>query len=197
MTVSGFPETPAAAPVVEVASWGRRFGAFIIDNIILGIPTGIYAFGKVMSEFSDAGMFDGGEPSEAEMTRIMESMTGDMVMFGLIGTILSALYFILMHGGLGRTLGKMAFGIKVIKDDGSRCDMGAAFKRAVVYPIGGGVPYVGWLVTILNGLWPLWDERHQSLGDKLASTYVVRKEQAVGRTVPLVGPPPQAPPPAI
>lgn len=196
VTVSGFPET-SAAPVVEVASWGRRFGALIIDNIILGIPTGIYVFGKMMTEFSDAGMLDGAEPSEAEMSRMMESMTGDMVLFGLVGTILGALYFILMHGGLGRTLGKMAFGIKVIKDDGSRCDMGAAFKRAVVYPIGGGVPYIGWLVTIVNGLWPLWDERHQSLGDKLGSTYVVRKEAVVGRTVPLAGPPPQAPPPAI
>ena len=197
MTVSGFPETPAA-PVVEVASWGRRFGAFIIDNIILGIPTGIFAFGRVMSEFSDAGMFDGGETSEAEMTRIMENMTGDMVMFGLVGTIIGALYFILMHAGLGRTLGKMVFGIKVIKDDGTPCDFGGAFRRAVVYPIGGGVPYIGWLVTILNGLWPLWDERHQSLGDKLASTYVVRKEQALGRTVPLSGPPPpQIPPPTL
>jgi uncharacterized RDD family membrane protein YckC len=197
VTVSGFPETPAAAPVVEVASWGRRFGALIIDNIILGIPTGIFAFGKVMSEFSDAGLLDGAEPSEAEIARVIENMTGsgDMVMFGLIGTILGALYFILMHGGLGRTLGKMAFGIKVIKDDGSRCDMGAAFKRAVVYPTGGGVPYIGWLVTILNGLWPLWDDRHQSLGDKLASTYVVRKEAVVGRTVPLAPPPAQNPPP--
>lgn len=196
MTVSGFQETPAA-PVVEVASWGRRLGAFIIDNILLAIPAGLYAFGRVMGELSDAGMLDGREPSEAEMTRIMENLTGDMVMFGLFGTILGALYFILMHGGLGRTLGKMAFGIKVIKDDGSRCDMGAAFRRAVVYPIGGGVPYIGWLVTLLNGLWPLWDERHQSLGDKLGGTYVVRKDQAVGRTVPLAGPPPQAPPPAI
>lgn len=194
MTVAGLPETPAA-PVVEVASWGRRFGALIIDNIILGIPTGIFAFGKVMSEFADAGMFEGNtQPSEAEMTRIMENMTGDMVMFGLIGTILSALYFILMHGTLGRTLGKMAVGIKVIKDDGSPCDLNSAFRRAVVYPIGGGVPYIGWLVTIVNGLWPLWDDRHQSLGDKLANTYVVRKEQAVGRTVPLAAPTPPPPP---
>jgi uncharacterized RDD family membrane protein YckC len=189
MTVSGLPETPAA-PVVEVASWGRRFGAWILDNIILGIPTGIYAFGRVMSEFSDAGILDGGEPSESEINRITENMTGDMMMFGLIGMIIGALYFILMHGGLGRTLGKMAFGIKVIKDDGSPCDMGAAFRRAVVYPIGGGVPYIGWLVTIINGLWPLWDERHQSLGDKLGGTYVVRKEQVVGRTVPLAPQPP-------
>lgn len=189
MTVSGLPETPAA-PVVEVASWGRRFGAWILDNIILGIPTGIYAFGRVMSEFSDAGILDGGEPSQSEINRITENMTDDMMMFGLIGMIIGALYFILMHGGLGRTLGKMAFGIKVIKDDGSPCDMGAAFRRAVVYPIGGGVPYIGWLVTIINGLWPLWDERHQSLGDKLGGTYVVRKEQVVGRTVPLTPQPP-------
>lgn len=193
MTVPGIPEAPAP-PVVEVASWGRRFGAFIVDNIILGIPIGIYAFGRVMSEFSDAGVFEGTEPSEAELNRVMDSMTGDMLMFGLIGTIIGALYFILMHGTVGKTLGKMMFGIKVIKDDGNLCDLGAAFRRAVVYPIGGGVPYIGWLITIINGLWPLWDDRHQSLGDKLGATYVVRKEQAVGRTVPLAGPPTPPPP---
>lgn len=193
MTVAGMPGAPSA-PVVEVASWGRRFGAWIIDNIILAIPTGIFAFGKVMSEFSEAGMLDGAEPSEAEMTRIMENITSEMVMFGLIATIIGTLYFVLMHAGFGRTLGKMACGIKVIKDDGTPCDIGAAFRRAVVYPIGGGVPYIGWIVTILNGLWPLWDDRHQSLGDKLGATYVVRKEQAVGRTVPLAGP---NPPPTV
>ncbi|HEX2149538.1 MAG TPA: RDD family protein [Actinomycetota bacterium] len=192
------PSVPAAAPpLVEVASWGRRFGAIIIDNILLGIPTGVFAFFMAMSEFEEAGMFDGSEPSEAEMTEIMNGMMGDFVLFGLISTIIGALYFILMHGSLGRTLGKMVFGIKVIKDDGSRCDMGAAFRRAVVYPIGGGVPYVGWLVTILNGLWPLWDDKHQSLGDKLGATYVVRKDPSPGPMVPIAGSPPQSPTPSV
>ncbi|CAN5805586.1 hypothetical protein BH23ACT12_BH23ACT12_17270 [soil metagenome] len=190
MTVPGIPQTPAP-PVVEVASWGRRVGAFIVDNVILAIPAGVFAFFTAMSEFAEAGLFDGPEPSQAQMNEVIDSMMGDFVLFGLVSTIIGALYFILMHGTVGRTLGKMVFGIKVIKDDGTPCDLGAAFRRAVVYPIGGGVPYIGWLITILNGLWPLWDDKHQSLGDKLGTTYVVRKEQTMGRTVPLADSPTQ------
>ncbi len=162
--------------MVEASSWGRRLGAFIIDNLILGIPIGGLVMTRVLAEMSAAGMLDSSAPpSEAALNNFMNDMMGEFMLYGFIGSVISLLYFVLMHGTLGRTLGKMAVGIKVIRDDGTPCDLGAAFKRAVVYPIAGGVPYIGGLVTILNGLWPLWDEKRQSLGDKLAGTYVVRK----------------------
>ncbi|HVL50883.1 MAG TPA: RDD family protein [Actinomycetota bacterium] len=169
------PETPAT-PTVEASSWGRRLGAFIIDNLILGIPLGVLMVGRMLGEMSEAGMFEGeAAPSEDALNTLMADMMGEFMLYGFLGSVVALLYFVVMHGALGRTLGKMAVGIKVIKDDGTPCDFGAAFKRAVVYPIAGGVPYIGGLVTVLNGLWPLWDEKRQSLGDKLGATYVVRK----------------------
>jgi uncharacterized RDD family membrane protein YckC len=196
MAFDGLQAAPAPT-VVEAASWGRRFGAWIIDSIITGIPTGIYVFSRMMREFADAGMFESSTPpNPEEITELTNLVMEDLLLVGLISTIIAAVYFVLMHGAAGRTLGKMAVGIKVIKNDGTRCDFGAAFRRAVVYPIGGGVPWIGGIVTLLNGLWPLWDDRHQSLGDKLGGTYVVRKDPVTRPVVPLE-PSPPPPPPAV
>jgi uncharacterized RDD family membrane protein YckC len=87
--------------------------------------------------------------------------------------ILAGVYYILMHGLKGQTLGKMVLGITVVNEDGTPIDLGIAAKRAVLFPIASVVPYVGSLLTLLNGLWPLWDVKHQSLGDKMAGTLVV------------------------
>lgn len=196
MAIEGLEPVPAPT-AVEAANWGRRFGAWIIDSIITGIPTGLYVFSRMMREFADAGIFQSTTPPDPEeIAEITNLVMDDLLYVGLISTIIATVYFVVMHGAVGRTLGKMALGIKVIKDDGTRCDFAAAFRRAVVYPIGGGVPYIGGIVTLLNGLWPLWDDKHQSLGDKLAGTYVVRKDPVARPVVPLA-PPPQAPPPAV
>lgn len=195
MAIEGLDPAPTPT-VVEAANWGRRFGAWIIDAIITGIPTSIYIFSKMMREFADAGIFQSTTPPDPEeIAELTNLVMDDLLFVGLISTIIATVYFVLMHGAVGRTLGKMAVGIKVIKDDGTRCDFAAAFRRAVVYPIGGGVPYIGGIVTLLNGLWPLWDDKHQSLGDKLAGTYVVRKDPVARPVVP-PAPPPQTPPPA-
>jgi uncharacterized RDD family membrane protein YckC len=196
MAIEGLEPAPAPQ-VVEAAPWGRRFGAWIIDSIITGIPTSVYIFSKMMREFAAAGIFESSAPpTPDDISRITNRVMDDLLLIGLISTLIAAVYFVLLHGATGRTLGKMAVGIKVIKDDGSKCDFAAAFRRAVVYPIGGGVPWIGGIVTLLNGLWPLWDDKHQSLGDKLAGTYVVRKDPVV-RNVPLATVTPQVPPPAV
>lgn len=172
MSVAGFagPEAPA----VEISSWGRRFGAWAVDFGIFAILFGIFGAGKAISELNAQGLLNE-NPDEAAIERVVENLTGYFFVFGLVATLVMTAYFIVMHATAGKTLGKMAVGIKVVKDDGTPCDWAAAGKRAVVYPLGGGVPYVGTLIALLNGFWPLWDEKHQSLGDKLGGTYVVKK----------------------
>jgi uncharacterized RDD family membrane protein YckC len=67
----------------------------------------------------------------------------------------------------------MAVGITVVNEEGSRIDFATAAKRAVVFPLLAVVPYLGSLLSLLNGFWPLWEEKRQSLGDKFAGTLVV------------------------
>ena len=178
--VSGDLAGAPVAPAAEVASWGRRFGAWIIDWILLSIVPSFIMFGRMMGELADAGLLNPNAPAnpiqiQSEVNEIVSGMMGEFIWISLLFNIVSFLYFVLMHGVSGRTLGKMATGIKVIKEDGTPCDLGAAAKRGVVHPLASGVPTVGVIVLVLNGLWPLWDQKHQSLGDKLGATYVVRR----------------------
>ena len=37
------------------------------------------------------------------------------------------------------------------------------------------VPFVGWILVLLDLLFPLWDEKKQTIHDKAASTYVIKR----------------------
>jgi uncharacterized RDD family membrane protein YckC len=178
MSTAGFAYP--ASPMVEAASWARRFGAYFLDGLLLGIPFVGFMMARMMGVLAEAGLFEQSGPmSEAEMNRLLEGMYGDMygemVLIGLFTTLVTVVYDVVMHATLGRTVGKMACSIKVIKVDGTPCDWAAAAKRALVKPLAGGVPFIGTLISLLNGFWPLFDDKHQSLGDKLGGTYVVNK----------------------
>lgn len=69
----------------------------------------------------------------------------------------------------GQTPGKMMFGIRVIKTDGSVFTFTDALMRYVGYLINSAAFGMGWF-------WAFFDENRQGWHDKLARTYVVRAE---------------------
>ena len=77
------------------------------------------------------------------------------------------------------TVGKHAVGLAVRRVDGSRISFGRAVLREVVARqllfVAGGA-FVGGLPMLLDLLFPLWDDKAQSLHDKIAGTIVVRAE---------------------
>jgi uncharacterized RDD family membrane protein YckC len=154
------PADPLAK--VELASWGRRAAALLLDGFVL--------FLGFMVLFAIALAVD---PSFDETA---DPAAGDEVGVGWIVLILGmllgpALYAWLMLGAWGQTLGKMALGIRVVRaDDTNRIGYLRALGRV------GSV----WLLSLLyiplllSYLWPLWDSRNQTLQDKMASTVVIR-----------------------
>jgi uncharacterized RDD family membrane protein YckC len=100
-----------------------------------------------------------------------------MPAWGLVfGTVLGflllpILYFWLMVGAWDRTLGKMALGVRVVRAaDGGRVGYPRALGRvACIWMLGIFV-----VPLLLAYLWPLWDERNQTLYDKLVETVVVK-----------------------
>lgn len=168
MTYAESAGTPAM-PAVEVTTWGRRFGAWLIDALILGIPIGIIGAMTAGDSPSPVDPVTGAVDQAA-----LAGMQGRSMMLGFIGSVVFTIYVILLHGSMGQTLGKKVLGIKVVQLDGSPVDYAVAAKRALVYPIAGIVPFLGGLIALLNGLWPLWDSQRQSLGDKVGGTYVVK-----------------------
>jgi uncharacterized RDD family membrane protein YckC len=71
----------------------------------------------------------------------------------------------------GSSLGQGAMDIMVVDAQGRLVSQGTALLRLAVHTAMG---FVGPL-SVIDLLWPLWDDRRQTLHDKVANTYVIRR----------------------
>lgn len=152
-----------------LAEWWKRLVALIIDWIVVSVPVGIILTVLVAGAFSQT-TFD---PETGEITGGEGAFFGSV--FGGYGValLIPFLYQWLMNGSSkGQTLGKMALKIQV-RDatTGGPIGMGRSLLREIVrYGLSAVTCGIGWL---LDGLWPLWDNKRQTLHDKAASSVVV------------------------
>jgi len=151
-----------------LAGWWSRVGASILDGLIalgfLIIPVIIVAV--LVSNGSDSGN------TTISATRGIDTLF--TVAFILIYYPLTT-----RRSGAhnGQTWGKQALGIRVVRIDGQPFTGGNAVVREFVvkYLLFGWVAIVTcYIATLLNYLWPLWDEKNQALHDKIVNTLVVR-----------------------
>jgi uncharacterized RDD family membrane protein YckC len=131
------------------AGFFRRFWALFFDWILLSI------LGDVILVSYQLGL--GKQERAMEMNLVMT-----------ITTAAAILYFTLLTGDGGQTLGKKILGIRVVRTDGSPVTYGRAFARSLGYLLS---LFFG---TFLGFLWALWDRRRQAWHDKIAGTVVVR-----------------------
>ena len=140
----------------ELASWGRRLAALIVDAVVLGL--------LVAATLLASGV------TADELRERLEA--GETMLVVLLFLVPEAIYQTALIGSRSQTFGKMALGIKVVDAD----------SRA---PIGYARAFTRWLSTaalralftiptIVDHLWPLRDPRNQTLHDKLARSVVVR-----------------------
>ena len=90
---------------------------------------------------------------------------------GFTGLVLPVLYYVLLTGLRGQTVGKMALGIRVVRSDGQVPGLGYAVLREVVGK------FVSVIALFLGFLWIAWDRERQGWHDMIAGTHVVRKTQ--------------------
>ena len=148
--------TPASAapPLVgiheDVHVTGRRILATIVDGLIFGALYGVMAL--------LFGVLFGGTNG------YMQAIPG--VLCGVI----VVLYYILLEGYLGQTVGKMLLGIKVVREDnGEVPGLGGATIRTLLRLVDGLFDYlVAFITVLISG-------KNQRLGDMAAHTLVVRK----------------------
>jgi uncharacterized RDD family membrane protein YckC len=148
--------TPASAapPLVDIHEdvhvTGRRILATIVDGLIFGALYGVMAllFGV---------LFGGTNGS-------MQALPG------VLCAVIVVLYYILLEGYLGQTVGKMLLGIKVVREDnGEVPGLGRATIRTVLRLVDGLFDYLVAFITVqITG-------KNQRLGDMAAHTLVVRK----------------------
>ncbi|HEV2755889.1 MAG TPA: RDD family protein [Actinomycetota bacterium] len=146
------PQQPAyqapggGGPSGPRAGFWRRFGAALIDGIIIGIVASIIS-----------AILGGAE-------RFSATYQG-------INALLALIYYAYLEGGeTGQTLGKKALGIRVI-DFGAGGPIG--YGRAALRNIGS---YLSGIVIGIGYLWMLWDPEKQTWHDKFANSVVVPAE---------------------
>ncbi|RYZ22402.1 MAG: RDD family protein [Chitinophagaceae bacterium] len=89
----------------------------------------------------------------------------------LAGIVVNCLYFALMESSeRGATLGKMALGLRVTTLDGGRI----TFLQGVGRYLG---KILSSLILLIGYLMMLWDDRKQTLHDKMAGTLVVKADR--------------------
>jgi uncharacterized RDD family membrane protein YckC len=142
----------------------------VIDGFIIGVG-GLLLLALAGALFS-VGFFASDEAG------VIAVILGLMLAFGAFA-IIALLYAPLMMAKTnGKTLGRMAVGIRVVRANGLPMTFGWAMLREVAVKwllfgvVGGSVTFG--LAGLIDVLWPLWDEENRALHDFLVDTRVVR-----------------------
>ena len=147
-----------------LAGWGARVGATLLDGLILVVPVIVLVVIIVgVAAGSDVG---------AVVVGIV----------GFLAYILAALFYapvLMARGGEnnGQTWGKQIVGIRVVRDSGQPFDLGAGLVREflvknLLFGVVGG--FFLSIPTLVDWLWPLWDDQNRALHDMVVSTHVMR-----------------------
>ena len=170
------PQTFGGGPIPQhaLASWGSRLAAVIIDGLILMVPFAILYFGIFAAIGIGASADDG---SGAGIGAAIAAIFFSMLAF-LAVALVYAPYFMKRPGERnGQTLGKQAMNIRVVKTDGQPITFGFAAVREVavkIFLVGIVNSFTFGLASLLDGLWPLWDDQNRALHDMVVNTRVIK-----------------------
>ena len=150
-TTAPYETAVSAAPELKLAFWGERFVAWLIDAIILGVIVGLLG----LVNFFAGGSFSwwSGWPS--------------WVPFFNASGVFYFLYWFLMDGAYGQSLGKMVMRLRVVRLNGSRMNLGQAALESV------GKAFILPLDVLLG--WILYPGRRQRLFNYASGTIVIRE----------------------
>ncbi|WIM98469.1 RDD family protein [Actinoplanes oblitus] len=136
---------------VGYASWIARVGSYLIDGLVT-VPFTILAvtIGQGKDEYG------------------LPTVNAAYYIFLLLGIVASGYNRWYLAGTTGQSWGKKALGQKLVdQNTGQTIGAGKAFLRDLAHVVDVITCYIGFL-------WPLWDEKKQTLSDKICSTVVVR-----------------------
>jgi uncharacterized RDD family membrane protein YckC len=148
----------------QLASWGIRLAAYLLDLLILVVPVvALVAIIVAVAVGSDTAAWVIG---------------GLSFLAYLVVALLYAPLLMAREGAHnGQTWGKQMVNIRVIRDGGESMGFGfAAVREIVVKGLGVGlassiIPFIPWF---LDYFWPLWDDENRALHDIVCSTHVVQ-----------------------
>jgi uncharacterized RDD family membrane protein YckC len=153
------------------ASFGARLGALLLDSLIVGLPIGVIWValffglshdGLCRDQFSDSGT------GYVNCRTVTGGSAGLLFLVVVLLGILSIVYYVVMIGRTGQTVGKRIVGVKVVDArSGQPIGIPRALGRHLMQGISGAVCYLGYL-------WMLWDDHSQTWHDKVVDSIVVK-----------------------
>lgn len=168
------------------AVMGRRYLAFIIDDILLTVVVGIVAaltvqytevpFGLSCSSLRNSALCF----SNGNTTYLVDQ--ADLVWVYVAWGVYVVLVFWLLQGLTGASPGKAICGIRTVRADGRPCGVGRAVVRSVLLV----VDLIGCVVPLVGPITAGASKGHKRVGDMAAGTFVVGKA-AVGTPVAVPG----------
>src|SRR5205085_1046599 len=152
---------------LNYAQWGdRALGALIDGGVAVGIMIVLFIIFGILAAIG-AGI--GGSDSP---------LGGSIFCLGAVISFLAFFGFglynkVFLISKRGSSIGQNIMHLKVVDANGQIPSTGMLVLRLLVQF---GLPYVpfGVIVSIVDHLFPLWDEKRQTIHDKAASTYVIK-----------------------
>lgn len=165
--VTGSTTMPQFGGQLELAGWWSRVGAAVIDAMIIGflallllVPLGIGAFGT---------------ESEGGIVALVVGVVLVVLVMAVVALVYAPLMMVKTNG---QTVGRMATGIRVVRTSGQPMDFSTAALREIVlkWLLIGSIAnsFTLGLASLLDVLWPLWDEERRALHDIPVNTRTVR-----------------------
>jgi uncharacterized RDD family membrane protein YckC len=149
-------------PPWDYATWSSRVLGFLIDGLLVGLGMALLYLvgaGVLATTFHLAG---GHEAGRGMCCLLVVLFPLAMLFVGLYNSV----YLIAERG---YSIGQGVVRIMVVDANGARLSTGTAFVRLLVRVAFSCVA----IVSLLDLLWPLWDERRQTLHDKAVNCYVI------------------------
>jgi uncharacterized RDD family membrane protein YckC len=143
----------------QYAGFWIRVLASIIDSIIVGVVDSIIQFTALRPML---GIGDVSDPTS------LFAAAGAVGVLGLVGIVVAACYEAIFVAQMGATPGKMALGMKVVRSDGSRIDLGRSFGRHFAKMLSAIILGIGYIMVA-------FDSEKRGLHDMICDTRVVRQ----------------------
>jgi uncharacterized RDD family membrane protein YckC len=147
---------------VPVARFPSRIGAVLIDLVIQLI----LLIGGVIAVLQASGSVDPATATALSLTSYVVIVVGYSTAFETLSR--------------GKTPGKMAFGLRVISDDGSP----VRFRQALVRALTGAIEIWSFIGAPIGLITSLISARGKRLGDMFAGTYVIQERSPRRRALP-------------
>lgn len=154
----------------------RRFFAFFLDGIFLGILQAIVSIGFGVNRYVGSMPTTLGSPTFNNQGLPAHAVTTTVDWPWLV--LMAFLYFFLQEAAFGTTLGKAIMGLRVIDENGSRLTLQAALIRNVLLFLDAA------LSLLVAGISMAVSPNRQRVGDRFAHTLVVSAETAPLATYP-------------